>query len=86
MASAGLNNPYTFQRASIMATRSLVSDAKPAEISSTSSHDVVGHGKQTLQRKTTDHYEQAAAAATKVSECRDAAANKESHHENAALS
>lgn len=66
MASTSNNNPYTFQRASTMATRSLISDTKPSEIASTSSNDVKGHAKETLQHETTTHYEQAAAEATKA--------------------
>ena len=49
-----------------MATRSLVSDSKPTETPSSSSNDVDAHQKPILQRKTTDNYEQAAAAATKA--------------------
>lgn len=66
MASTSNSNPYAFQRASTMATRSLVSDSKPAEILSNSFNDVDAHDKPTLQRKTTNHYEQAAAAAAKT--------------------
>lgn len=66
MASTGNSNPYTFQRASTVATRSLISDTKPSEIPSTSSNDVKGHAKETLQSKTTNHYEQAAAEAIKA--------------------
>jgi hypothetical protein len=43
-----------------MATRSLISEDKPS--------DVDASGKPTLQRKTTNHYEQAAAAATKANQ------------------
>ena len=66
MASTTNSNPYAFQRASTMATRSLVSDSNPKETPSASSNDVDAHNKPTLQRKTTDNYEQAAAAATKA--------------------
>ena len=48
-------DPFTYQRPSTIATRSLISDAKPVELPS-----------GTLQRKPTNHYEQAAAAATKA--------------------
>ena len=61
MASNAQQNPYAFQRAGTMATRSLISDPKPSQ---TSSNEVDLHGKPTLQRKTTDHYEKAAAATT----------------------
>ena len=64
MASTTSSNQYTFQRASTMATRSLVSDSKPSETPSASSNDVDATQKPTLQRKTTNHYEQAAAGAT----------------------
>lgn len=53
------SNPYTFQRASTMATRSLVSDAQ-ADSNSTETET---ESKPTLQRRTTNHYEEAAAAA-----------------------
>jgi hypothetical protein len=46
------------------ATRSLISDQKPAEINSASSHDhPAGDSKPPLQRRTTNHYEQAVAEA-----------------------
>lgn len=48
-----------------MATRSMVSDVKPTETPSLSGNDSDAHGKPVLIRKTTDNYEQAAAAAAK---------------------
>lgn len=66
MAFATQPNPYTFQGAGTMATRSLISNSKPAETPSPSSNDVDLDDKPTLQRKSTNHYEQAAAAATKA--------------------
>jgi hypothetical protein len=63
---ASSSNPYAYQKPSTMATRSLVSDSKPTEMPSSSSNDVDNKDKPTLQRRTTDNYEQAAAAATKA--------------------
>lgn len=68
MASAVNANPYTYQRPSTMATRSLVSDSPSTEAISGSSKDVDTQQKPSLQRKTTNHYEQAAASATKAGE------------------
>jgi len=65
-STATPSNPYTFQRASTTATRSLLSNTKPAEIPSSSSNDVRVHDQPTLHRQPTNHYEQAAAAATKA--------------------
>ena len=65
MASTTQSNPYTFQRASTMATRSLVSDTKPTETPSASSNDIDPHSKPTLQKMTTNNYEQAAVTATR---------------------
>ncbi|KAK3057006.1 hypothetical protein LTR09_002044 [Extremus antarcticus] len=62
------SNPYQYQKPSTMATRSLVSDAKPTELSSSSSANRDSSGKPTLQRTTTDNYEKAAAAATKANQ------------------
>ncbi|KAK4541826.1 hypothetical protein LTR36_007358 [Oleoguttula mirabilis] len=66
MACSTGSHPYTFQKPSAMATRTLVSDTKPAETASASSNDLDAHGKPVLTRKTTDNYEQAAAAAAKA--------------------
>lgn len=47
-----------------MATRSLVSEARPSEIPSAASHDHdAAESRPVLTRRTTDNYEQAAAAA-----------------------
>ncbi|KAK3699271.1 hypothetical protein LTR37_016514 [Vermiconidia calcicola] len=51
-----------------MATRSIISGTKPTETPSASSDDVDTQAKPTLQRKHTNHYERAAAAATKADE------------------
>jgi len=64
MASSMGTHPYTYPKSSAMATRSLVSDAKPSEIPSAASHDHdAAETRPVLCRKTTDNYEQAAAAA-----------------------
>ncbi|KAK5175509.1 uncharacterized protein LTR77_000648 [Saxophila tyrrhenica] len=65
---ASSTNAYTYQKPSTIATRSLVSDTKPTETPSTSSNDVDVQGKPVLQRRTTDNYEKAAAAATKANQ------------------
>ena len=66
MASTSASNQYTYQKASELATRSLVSGSKPTETPSTSSKDINAHDKPTLKRQPTNHYEEAAAAATKA--------------------
>ncbi|KAK5121629.1 hypothetical protein LTR85_004801 [Meristemomyces frigidus] len=66
MASTTGTHPYTFQKPSAMATRTLVSDTKPTETASSFSNDMSTHGKPVLTGKTTDNYEQAAAAAAKA--------------------
>ncbi|KJX97906.1 hypothetical protein TI39_contig453g00013 [Zymoseptoria brevis] len=58
---------YDYQRGSTTATRTLISDQKPSEIHSSASHDHHSSANDTqkppLQRNTTNHYEQAVAAA-----------------------
>lgn len=66
MASSANSDPYAFQRASTLATRSLVSDTKPTEMPSASSPDLDSHAKPNLQRKATNNYEEAAAEATRA--------------------
>ena len=51
-----------------MATRSIISGTRPTETPSASSNDVDAQAKPILQRKHTNHYERAAAAATKADE------------------
>ena len=62
---ASTSNPYTYQNAATTATRSLVTGNKPTEASLPSSTDADPHAKPMLQRKPTDNYEKAAAAATR---------------------
>lgn len=58
------NTPYTYQKPSTLATRSLVTGSKPSEVAtSASSDDKATHDRPTLERKTTDHYQQAVSAA-----------------------
>lgn len=56
---------YAYQKPSVLATRTLVSDSKPAELPSTGSHDAGDphDQKPVLQRRTTDHYRDALATA-----------------------
>jgi len=70
---ASSSEPYTFQRASTMATRSLVSDDNPTQIPSLSSNDG-DFEKPTMQRRTTNNYEQAAAARNNAAGVTEAAA------------
>ncbi|KAL9534385.1 hypothetical protein SMMN14_01867 [Sphaerulina musiva] len=59
------SHPYSYQNASAMATRSLVSPQKPTETpSASSSSSCCDHGNEkpgVLKRQTTHHYEQALA-------------------------
>ncbi|KXT11744.1 hypothetical protein AC579_5025 [Pseudocercospora musae] len=58
------SHPYSYQKPSTMATRTLISGSKPPEAPTSGSHD---HDdtpdKPTLQRKTTSNYQDAVAAA-----------------------
>ncbi|KAK3619995.1 hypothetical protein LTR56_023695 [Elasticomyces elasticus] len=66
MASTTGSNQYSYVKASQMATRSLVGDEKQEHAISTASHDHPdAHDKPILAGKSTDNYEQAAAAAAK---------------------
>lgn len=63
MASTTQNHPYIFQRASTMATRSLLSNANPSQLPPASSDS---SAPSTLPSTSTKHYEQAAAEATRA--------------------
>ncbi|KAI5358086.1 hypothetical protein Slin15195_G064150 [Septoria linicola] len=64
------SHPYSYQKPSTMATRSLVSGQKPTETPSAASHDhdETRHKPDVLTRKTTSNYEQALASAQASSE------------------